>query len=47
MGDPAARKALIESALYDSPVLHQLQWDGAAVHCAAGAPAGLPGDPTS
>ena len=30
MGDPASRKDLIESALFGSPVLHQLQWDGAA-----------------
>jgi hypothetical protein len=30
MGDSAARKALVVSALYGSPLLAQIQWDGAA-----------------
>jgi len=30
MDDPATRKALIESALYGSPILQKIQWDGAA-----------------
>ena len=30
MGDAHARKALVESALYDCPVLQKIQWDGAA-----------------
>lgn len=30
MDDPASRKALIESALFGSPLLAQIQWDGAA-----------------
>src|SRR5262245_51424209 len=30
MGDAQARKALVESALYDCPVLQKIQWDGPA-----------------
>jgi len=30
MDEPASRKALIESALYGSPILQKIQWDGAA-----------------
>jgi hypothetical protein len=30
MDDSASRKALIESALYGTPVLQKIQWDGAA-----------------
>jgi formylglycine-generating enzyme required for sulfatase activity len=30
MGDVQARKALVESALYGSPVLQKIQWEGAA-----------------
>ncbi len=30
MGDVGARKSLIESALYDSPLLLNIQWEGAA-----------------
>jgi formylglycine-generating enzyme required for sulfatase activity len=30
MGDAQARKALVESALYGSPVLQKIQWEGAA-----------------
>jgi len=30
MGDVGARKSLIESALYDSPLLPNIQWEGAA-----------------
>ncbi len=30
MDDPAARKALVESALFGSPALQKIQWDGAA-----------------
>ncbi len=30
MTDPASRRAVIHSALFGSPILHQIQWDGAA-----------------